>query len=65
MIVVADIVDGKDVGVIERGDDAGLGQVQQGVFGTGEEMMVWHLDGDESLQLLVVGQINDTEASFA
>ena len=51
--------------MVEAGDGAGFGQVGFGVFGPGDEPAVRHLDGDEPLQLLVVGQVDEAEAAFA
>ena len=61
----AHVVDRHDVGVVEGGDGAGLGQVGFGVFGPADEPAVRHLDGDGPLQLLVVGQVDATEAALA
>ena len=52
-----------DVGVVKVGDSAGFDQVGFGVFGSGDEGGVRHLDGDESLQLLVLRQIDEAETS--
>ena len=61
----ADIVDGNDVRVVEVGDGAGFGQIGFGVFGPSHQLAVRHLDGDEPLQLVVVGQVDEAEAAFA
>ena len=58
----ADIVDGHDVRVVEVGDGAGFGQVGFGVFGPSHQLAVRHLDGDEPLQLVVVGQVDEAES---
>ena len=59
----ADIEDGNDVRVIEVGDGAGFGQVGFGIFGTIHQLAMRHLDRDETLQLLVVGEIDEAEAA--
>ena len=51
--------------MIEAGDRPGFGQVGFGVFRAGKQALVGNLDGDETLQLFVVGQIDDAEAAFA
>ena len=51
--------------MIEAGDGAGFGQIGFGVFGPGHQLAVRHLDGHETLQLLVVGQVDEAEAAFA
>ena len=61
----ADVVDGDDVRVVEAGDGAGFGQVGFGVFGAVHQLAVRHLDGDEPLQLVVVGQVDEAEAALA
>jgi hypothetical protein len=61
----AHVMHGNDMRVVEAGDGAGFGQVGFGVFGPGNKSGVRHLDGDRPLQLLVVGQVDDTEAASA
>ena len=61
----AHVVDGHDVGMVEIGDGAGFGQVGFGVFGSGDEVGVRHLDGDEPLQLLVLRQIDEAETALS
>ncbi len=51
--------------MIEIGDRASLGQIRFGIFGLRDQLGVRHLDGDEPIQLLVVGQIDEAEAPFA
>ncbi len=65
VLCAADIVDGNDVGMIEIGDRASLGQIRLGIFGLRDQFGVRHLDGDRPIQLLVLGQIDETEAPFA
>ena len=57
-------MDGNDVGVIEAGDSAGFGQVGFGDLRAGRQIAVRHLDGDQTLQLLIVGQVDDAEAAL-
>ena len=54
-----------DAGMIEIGDRASLGQIRLGIFGLRDQLGVRHLDGDQPIQLLVVSQIDETEAPFA
>ena len=65
LLGAADIVDGNDVRMVEVGDGAGFGQIGFGVFGPGDQLAVRHLDGDEPLQLVVVGQVDEAEAALA
>ena len=51
--------------VIEVGDGAGFGQVGFGVFGAIHQLAMRHLDGDEPLQLVVVGEVDEAEAALA
>ena len=51
--------------MIEVGDGAGFGQIGFGVFGPSDQLGVRHLDGDEPLQLVVVGQVDEAEAALA
>ena len=50
--------------VIEVGDGTGFGQVGIGGFGAIHQLAVRHLDGDEPLQLIIVGQIDEAEAAL-
>ena len=54
-----------DIRVIEVGDRAGFGQVGFGVFGTGHQLAVRNFNGDEPLQLLVISQIDEAEATLS
>ncbi len=54
-----------NAGMIEIGNCAGLGQICLGIFGLGDQLGVRHLDGNQPIQLLVMGQIDETEAPFA
>ena len=51
--------------MIEAGDGAGLSQIRFGIFGPADEVGVRHLDGDGPLQLIVVSQVDETEAALA
>ena len=51
--------------MIEAGDGAGFGQVRLGVLGPGDEVGVRHLDGHETPQLVVLGQVDQAEAALA
>src|SRR5262249_35739819 len=61
----ADIENRDDVRMVEAGDGAGFGQVGFGVTRPSDKPGVRHLDGHEPLQLLVVGQVDDAEATLA
>ncbi len=65
LVGAADIVDRHDVRVVEVGDGAGFGQIGFGVFGASHQLGVRHLDGDEPLQLVVVGEVDEAEAALA
>jgi hypothetical protein len=65
LVRAADIVNRHDVGVIEVGDGAGFGQIGFGGFGAIHQLAMRHLDGDRTLQLSVVSQVNQAEAAFA
>ncbi len=58
-------MDRHDVGMIEVGDDAGFGQIGFGIFGGGYSITVRHFDCNRATQLVVMGQINEAEATFA
>ena len=51
--------------MVEVGDGAGFGQIGFGGFGTIHQLAMRHLDGDETLQLVVVGEVDEAEAAFA
>jgi hypothetical protein len=61
----ANIMHRHNTGMIEIGDRASLGQIRLGIFGFGDQFGVRHLDGDQPIQLLVVGQLDKAKATFA
>ena len=61
----ADIMDRHDVRVIEIGDRAGFGQIGFGIFGAIHQLAMRHLDRDETLQLVVVGEVDEAETALA
>src|SRR5262249_49104320 len=61
----ADVVDGDDAGVVQAGEDAGLGQVGIGLLGGSQAVAVRHLDGDGPAQGVVVAPVDDAEAAGA
>ena len=61
----ANVVHRDDVRVVEIGDRAGFGQVRLGVLRAKNERGMRHLDGDGPVQLLVVGQIDQSETALA
>jgi hypothetical protein len=65
VVGAAGVVNGDNVGVVEGGDDTGLGQVGLDVLGAFDPAGVRDLDGDRPTQLLVEGQVDPAEAAFA
>jgi hypothetical protein len=61
----AHVEHGNDVGVVETGSGAGLGQISVGVLGAGDEVRVRHLDRHLALELFVAGQVDPAEAALA
>jgi hypothetical protein len=59
----ADIEDRNNLRVIEVGDGAGFGQVGFGGFGAIHQLAMRHVDGDKPLQLVIVGEIDEAEAT--
>ncbi len=53
-----------NAGMIEIGDRASLGQIRLGIFGFRDQSGVRHLDGDQPIQLFIVGQIHQPKAAF-
>ncbi len=51
--------------MVEIRDGLGLGDIQLGVFRSSKHVCVRHLDRDVTTELLVVSQVNDSEAAFA
>ena len=51
--------------MIELGDGARFGQIRFGFFRTGDETAMGDLDRDGPLQLVVVGQVNQTKTALA
>ena len=47
------------------GDGAGFGQIGFGVGDLGDELGERNLDGDEALQLVIMGEVDKAEAAFA
>ena len=60
-----DVVDRNDVGMVQSGEDPGLGEVSFDVLGAGDSLRPGHLDGDPAVQLGIPRQINPPEASLA
>src|SRR5437899_6641641 len=57
------VEDRDDVWMIEIGDGAGFPEVSFGVFGPRNQPAMRHLDGHEALQLIVMGQVNQSKAA--
>ncbi len=60
-----DIVDRHDVGVVEGGEDAGLGEVGFDSLAIAHPAGVRHLDGNGAVQLFVASQVDAPEAALA
>ena len=54
-----------DMRMVQLGNDPGLGEIPLGIFVARNEPPVRNLDGDEAFQLVVVGQIDESETSLA
>jgi hypothetical protein len=65
IVGAAEVVHGYDAGVIEAGQDAGLGQVLLRIGSGADPAAVGHLDGHVAAQVVVVTPVDDTEAAFA
>jgi uncharacterized protein (TIGR03067 family) len=65
LLGTADIVNGNNVRMIEVGDGASLGEIGFGIAGLGDQPGVRHLDGNKTLQLPIVSQVNEAEAALA
>ena len=60
----ARVIHWDNIRMIQAGDRAGFGQILFGIFRLLESFSGGNLDGDLSLKLLVVGQINSPKRSF-
>ena len=58
VVGAADVVDRDDVGVVELGEDLGLGQVGLDVLGAGDPLGVGHLDRHRPVEVVVLGQVD-------
>src|SRR5207248_8177691 len=65
LLGAAHVKHGDDVRVVEASNRARFGQIGFGIGDLGDESGVRHLDGDASLQLVVVGQVDEAEAAPA
>src|SRR5262249_40424356 len=61
----AHIIDRNDVRMIQAGQDPGFGQVRGSILRVGNPMPMGNLNGYSSLQLIIAGQVNPSEAAFA
>ena len=64
IVGAAQVVGSHDVGMVEPGDDAGLGEIRLDIAGTGDLLRVGHLDRYEAIEVVVSGQINPSEAAL-
>jgi hypothetical protein len=62
-LVLADFVDGHDVGVVEGCDGGGLGAEALQVGGRGLRAGAEHLEGDDPAQALLAGLVDDAHAA--
>ena len=65
VVAAAQVEHGDDVGVVQAGDGAGLGQVGLGVLQRGDAVPVRHLDGHVPPQFVVVAPVDHAEAARA
>ena len=65
MVRTPDVVNRDDVGMIQIGDGAGLREISLGIFGVRDQRGVRHLDRHTAVQLIIMGQINQSEAPFS
>ena len=63
-IGAADVVHRHDMWMVEAGDGAGFGQIVVGILGAGHQAAMRHLDCHQPFQLIVAGEINESEASL-
>ena len=61
VISPAYVIDRNDVGVVELGEDLGLGQVDRDVLGAGDPLGVGHLDRHRPAERVVLGQVDRPE----
>ena len=54
-----------NAGMIEIGNRASFGEICLGIFGLRDQLGVGNLDGNQPIQLLVVGHIDEAKAAFA
>ncbi len=59
----AHVIDGHDVGMVELGEELGLGQVDRDVLGAGGPLGVGHLDRDRPAERVVLGQVDRPETA--
>jgi hypothetical protein len=65
VVAAAEVEDGDDAGVVQRGQDACLGEVGVGVAGGAQAVAVRDLDGNVAAQVLVVTSVDDAKAALA
>src|SRR5262249_9543541 len=61
----ANIMHRDDIGMIQSGDGASLGEVRLSILFAPDQLRMRHFDGHEPAQLLVVREIDDAEAALA
>jgi hypothetical protein len=65
LVGAAHVIDRDDMRVVEAGDGAGLGPIGFGISRQSHQSGVRHLDSDVPVQLVVLGQVDPTEAALA
>jgi hypothetical protein len=65
VFAAANIINRDNVGVIEIGDILGFGQVSFDIFGARNQPAVGYLDGNVTVELLIVSLIDPSEATLA
>ena len=52
-------------GMVELGQDPGLGEVSLGVLGAGDPLGVGHLDRHRAVEVIVLGEVDAAEPALA
>ena len=58
------VMDRHDVGMVQFGEDAGFVQKRLDILGVGDSFRVWHLDGNWSVEVVVVSKIDPSEPAL-
>ena len=60
----AHVEDGHDVGMVQPGEDSGFNKKRFHILGVSDSFRVWHLDGDRTVEVVVVSQIDPSEPAL-